>query len=61
MSSDEWIDVNDRLPDNIQPVIVLFNAGRVYTSRYHSGNGEWVDYNPFITHWMPLPKPPELK
>tara|TARA_R110000803_G_scaffold206848_1_gene274386 strand:+ start:392 stop:577 length:186 start_codon:yes stop_codon:yes gene_type:complete len=54
----EWISVNDRLPHNIKPVIVNVNSGGVHTSRYHSINGKWVDYNAFITHWMPLPEPP---
>ena len=55
----EWISVEDRLPEKIKPVIVNVNSGGVHTSRYHPIEKRWIDYDEFITHWMPLPEPPK--
>lgn len=65
----EWVDVNDRLPENNMQHTVLINGDRnvthqmFYTGGYDSIYKEWL--NPFgdriderITHWMPLPSPP---
>lgn len=65
----EWISVKDRLPDP-DTEIVFF-----YDKRYHIGcfieesqcHGEYLwqsyidGYNCVVdvTHWMPLPKPPQ--
>ena len=54
----EWISVNDRLPDNPDPVLTFSNdidgcLYRIMSPRFISGFPEKV------THWMPLPEPPE--
>ncbi len=62
----EWIKVEDRLPDFDDPVFVYCKIwGRyiaTYTEILDTGWGEWRDFNnkPCLppTHWMPLPKPP---
>lgn len=57
----EWISVNDRLPE--KPMKCL-----VYTKRGEYGGYEITYYNEGfylqyanVTHWMPLPDEPEVK
>ena len=66
----EWVSVDERLPDFDVPVLVYVkdifdNKGIInitkYTITYDSTNN-WLGYenNSFkITHWMPLPEPPD--
>lgn len=64
----EWIDVNERLPDEPNKFIVH------YVHKYADNDGYWAlglsqfdtnlgkfifDCLYKITHWMPLPEPPE--
>ena len=61
-----WISVEERLPDSCENVIVIARYGEcawdvtlgfVLNKVWHAlsrDNGE-------ITHWMPLPEPPECK
>jgi hypothetical protein len=67
----DWISVDDRLPDNNEPV--------VYCKRKHCKSGFYVGiaywtvsqkWNPEcestknpegFSHWMPLPEPPKSK
>jgi hypothetical protein len=58
----KWISVKDRLPENENEYIVC--GINVTTLNYI--NGEWfsdvfntVIDKKLITHWMPLPEPPE--
>jgi len=70
-SLNEWISVEDRLPENKQ-VIHCFGIcsihdkeGKVYRARFYKGDEcnkqSWI-HGPVevknVTHWMPLPKPP---
>jgi len=64
-----WISVEDRLPDtdigdkNYGDVIVIgYNGVSVIPTIFEEGRtiqqwSRFKDYN--ITHWMPLPEPPE--
>ena len=63
----EWISVNDRLPEFCVSVLArCFYNGKwrtlvCHTSKEHAGEWytdevcQWVK----VTHWMPLPEPPE--
>jgi hypothetical protein len=56
---ENWIKVEDRLPDNMQDVLMYDkNRGRIIG--FYSGD-QWSDdqrdYRQ-VTHWMPLPDPP---
>ena len=59
-----WIPVTERLPENDDPVLVYFTwktfpGGDVDMTAYHPREQRWeTTWN--ITHWMPLPQPPEV-
>ena len=72
-----WIPVSERLPEYGEPSLTIYhtkNATSQITIRclvedrddklrviwYDIENGLWVNGNN-ITHWMPLPEPPEEK
>lgn len=55
----EWISVDDRLPDLFESVLV-FRDGKI-TIDHHEENG-WFAYDlngKRATHWMPIPQPPK--
>ena len=67
-----WISVEERLPDNEKPVLAYYGFYREdddLGARF-IGTLTYFDYDPephwqhestglFVTHWMPLPEPPE--
>jgi Lar family restriction alleviation protein len=61
-----WISVDERLPENDSKVLVaLIDLPNVWTIRFL--NDEWYDLSgrhfkrrKNITHWMPIPEPPEV-
>lgn len=60
---DGWVDVNDRLPEVDESVLICYD-GDVKLA-YHDGD-KWGDDEEYflgsITHWQPLPqKPAQLK
>ena len=63
----EWIDVKDRLPENIanRVLVVCERSNGVFYAHYEKPF--WINLEtdkPFIstvTHWMPLPLKPEVK
>ena len=59
----KWISVEDRLPDELQYVLSFddFNGigHTIYRAKaFKKANVVWEQKN--VTHWMPLPAPPEL-
>lgn len=64
---DLWISVEDQLPDDDNSVLTI-SEGYFQCVGYHTRKGwfyypndqEWNDNSLIdVTHWMPLPKPPE--
>lgn len=49
--ADRWIPVAERLPDRWIEVIVAYKDGFTMTER--------IPFDPDVTCWRPLPKPPE--
>lgn len=66
----EWVSVKDRLPDTFDEVLVYSNdcfisiAWRETEKRKNGIVGwHWNSYPEIfgcVTHWMPLPNPPEM-
>jgi len=61
----EWINVNDRLPDEYSSVLVV-SEGSVY-SGFLQKSGEWYLDNSlhirgiFVSHWAVMPEPPKTE
>lgn len=58
----EWISVEDRLPEREGKYIAYTTRGTIEIARFYSyyvNDKPQFDY--WITHWMPLPQPPETK
>ena len=62
----EWISVDDRLPEDDSDVLAYSRNGeecRIYPANY--AKGVWFDCifttpaTDTTTHWMPLPQPPK--
>lgn len=51
---DEWISVDEGLPEALQSVLVTSKSGRVYTS--YIAHGDW-EYGGEVIAWRPLPEP----
>ena len=56
-----WISVEDRLPDKQPCEYLVVNANNVETAICL--DNRWITPRRVIkiTHWMPLPEPPEVK
>ena len=67
----EWISVDERLPDVLQEVLVYRgnHIGNLINAYTYVGGDMWKDEYGFgcrredegITHWMPLPEAPKMK
>lgn len=63
----KWISVNDRLPEFGDTAVIRFD-GKTDIATYWRGElcphwrGQWYGtiYLGSVTHWMPLPEPPEM-
>ena len=62
-----WIPVNERLPEDYENVLLLLN-GLVASSGFHNSiipqwSADGFYYHSYwyntVTHWIPLPQPPE--
>ena len=57
----QWTSVKDKLPKKFEPVIVCREGGKVEQG-YKDVMDWWKVYGTRtkkVTHWMPLPEPPE--
>jgi hypothetical protein len=62
----EWISVDERLPEKTGDYLCAWNCGsidphvRVIIGRYSDKSKSFskFDWN-YVTHWMPLPAPPD--
>jgi len=59
----EWISVKDRLPKMYERVLTYcpeFPRMPIKVNYIHTYDNEWAyDHSREITHWLPLPEPPE--
>lgn len=62
----EWVKCSDTMPHDNQSVLVCIDGREVWDGfTYHDESGEFVDdycmslVDEIITHWMPIPNPPE--
>jgi hypothetical protein len=60
----QWISVKDRLPDFCQHYLVTNGRAQMVAAFNLSGVWDFFDNAVFwdsedVTHWMPLPQPPE--
>lgn len=69
-AASQWISVEDKLPDRFKPVIVCYTRGKgtLKALRVEQGykgfNDCWNVYGcqtKSVTHWMPMPEPPEVE
>lgn len=67
----EWISVEDRLPDENTDVLICQGNcfGQLMNVYTYLGDNKWEDEygywhiteDTLMTHWQPLPKPPKMK
>lgn len=51
----EWIDVNDRLPEDDTQVLIYTKLDKIYICWYFAN--KFVNYSA-VSHWQPLPPTP---
>ena len=66
-----WVSVKDKLPDDEELYLICTesNFGKINIAYYQPIGDKFSNYEPFwqgksnrstrVTHWMPLPEPPE--
>ena len=66
-AAQRWIPVSERLPKENAPVLVLTVLGGMFVDFIHgksvvTGNPDFYELDiEDVTHWMPIPEPPEVK
>ena len=65
----EWVSVDERLPELGVGILIYLKSGYIgcgYRSKEQENDNLWVFYhtdmelkNDKLTHWMPLPQPPQ--
>lgn len=58
---DKWIPVSERLPEDLQSIIVFTKDRKTYIIRFLElyGREGFGSLSDIVTHWMPLPPNPE--
>jgi len=54
----EWININDRLPNDSDDVLVWGEGYCFYMEECGYDGGE-MELKEWVTHWMPKPLPPK--
>lgn len=59
----EWISVEERLPEDDGFVLLCTSKGAIIKGHYEHKHGRWSGLNNRlnVTHWMPLPEAPKMK
>lgn len=58
----EWVSVEERLPEHLKDVIALYGNGRIDIDWVDSsGDFKFGSLFDGVTHWMPLPAPPDRR
>lgn len=60
-NADNWISVEDRLPDVLTDVLCINSRGECFVG-YRTHTGRWSHDNVLyyhVTHWQPLPLAPK--
>ena len=69
----EWVSVEERLPEKKQDVLMLFDTGNMAVGWWHDADehitfwctytdyGFYTDCDCIPTHWMLLPAPPDRR
>ena len=56
----EWISITEQTPNELYPVLLLFETGALRIGNYFSGRyypyGYRQDWQSHPTHWLPLPQ-----
>ena len=55
----EWISVNDRLPEQGEEAICIAADGDMMIGKYTEWGWMFPCYFEELTHWMPIPEPPK--
>lgn len=56
----EWVSVEERLPEHLKDVIALYGNGKIDIDWVDSsGDFKFGSLFDGVTHWMPLPAPPD--
>ena len=60
---DKWIPVSERLPEDLQSIIVFTKDRKTYIIRFLElyGREGFGSLSDIVTHWMPLPVLPEVE
>lgn len=58
----EWVSVEERLPEHLKDVLALYGNGRIDIDWVDSsGNFKFGSLFDGVTHWMLLPAPPDRR
>ena len=56
----EWVSVEERLPEHLKDVLALYGNGKIDIDWVDSsGDFKFGSLFDGVTHWMPLPAPPD--